>query len=84
MSESQTVLPPLPSSVPSILGPVAVVVVPDLLTRENEPALGLWVPEERTIKLCAGVHPTTMLVTLWHERIPHDALGLRRGAGGQR
>lgn len=59
----------VPRSVHSPLGPLPVVFVLGLKTRDNEPALGLWVPEERCIKLCAGVHPLTQLVTLYHERI---------------
>jgi hypothetical protein len=62
-------LPPIPSSVSSVLGPVAVTVVDGLLDDDGEVLLGRWLPEERRIELRAGMHPTTMLVTLWHEKI---------------
>lgn len=62
-------LPALPKTVPSQLGNVPVLLVPDLKTDKGENALGLWVPEERAIKLREGLHPTTAWATLLHEAI---------------
>jgi hypothetical protein len=61
-------LPAIPSEVPSMLGPVPVVLVVDLKDNDGEPLLGKWEPEKRRILLCANLHPMTALVTLYHER----------------
>lgn len=60
-------LPPLPSSVHSVLGPVPVEIVTDLKDSAGHECLGLWLPELRVIKICDGVHPYTAWVTLIHE-----------------
>jgi hypothetical protein len=60
-------VPRIPQTVYSMLGPVPVVLVPDLVNSDGEPLLGKWEPEARRILLCTGVHPLTMYVTLWHE-----------------
>jgi hypothetical protein len=62
-------LPPIPKFIGSQLGPVPIVWVTGLKAGDGDDALGLWCPEERCIKLCAGIHRTTAWVTLEHEKI---------------
>lgn len=62
-------VPKIPTTVHSALGPIPVIILPDLGEMDDEKLLGLWCPEERCIKLLGDVHPLTMFVTLWHERI---------------
>lgn len=60
-------LPPLPKSVFSVLGPVPVLLVPDLKAVDGEECFGLWVPDERCIKIRSNADPLTRWVTLLHE-----------------
>jgi hypothetical protein len=62
-------LPPIPATVHSMLGPIPVLILPDLGEMDDHKVFGLWVPEERCIKLLDGMHPLTTFVTLWHERV---------------
>ena len=62
-------VPEIPATVYSILGPIPVEVVPELVSADGDPLLGKWVPEDRVIKLRGDVSPLTMYVTLWHESI---------------
>lgn len=54
----------LPKVVPSLLGPVSVVLDPDLMEEGN---FGCWDPTERTITVQAELKPIPSWVTLWHE-----------------
>jgi hypothetical protein len=62
-------LPPIPESIDTAMGPVSVVMVENLTTKEGDYALGLWWPENRCIKLCAGLSLVTAWATLEHERV---------------
>lgn len=66
-AKDQNRLPPLPSSVYSILGPVPVQLVPDLKDSEGSELLGKWCPDEWCIKLLSTAVPLTQWVTLYHE-----------------
>ena len=67
-------LPPLPSSVFSIHGPIPVEIVEDL--RDPEPPhdklFGFFDPFRRLIQIRAGLHHTAAWLTLWHERSHAD------------
>ena len=62
-------LPPLPSEVFTINGPVPVLVVEDLRAPGDptEPLFGFWDPFARTISIRKGLHPTAAWLTLYHE-----------------
>lgn len=62
-------LPPIPKTVASQLGPVTIEWVKDLKARDGDDALGLWCPEDRTIKLRVGLHLAAAWATLEHERV---------------
>lgn len=63
-------LPPLPSSVFSMFGPVTVRVVDNLCDPQppHEPLFGYYHAFDRVIEVRAGMHPTAAWLTLWHER----------------
>jgi hypothetical protein len=67
-------LPPLPSSVMTTHGPVAVILVENLCDPADptEKLFGYWDPFTRVISLRAGMHPTAMWLTLWHEKAHAD------------
>jgi hypothetical protein len=59
--------PALPASVPSVLGPVRVEVLPDP-SFDGVKVLGSWNSYRRVIQIRAGLHPATAWQTLRHER----------------
>lgn len=65
-------LPPLPTSVPNIHGPVPVVMVPDLRDSDGKELFGFWDPYAREIRLRVGMHPIAAWLTLWHEQTHAD------------
>jgi hypothetical protein len=67
-------LPPLPASVITAHGDVAVVVVEKLHAPEDptEPLFGYWDGFSRTISIRAGLHPTAAWLTLFHEQTHAD------------
>lgn len=60
--------PPLPATVPSVLGPVRVLVLPDLRLG-NEPLMGSWNSYTRTIRIRAGIDPAAQWQALEHEKV---------------
>jgi hypothetical protein len=60
--------PPLPSTVPSVLGPVPVRVTPDLRLGK-EPLMGSWSSYARVIRVRAGIAPAAQWQALEHERV---------------
>lgn len=67
-------LPPLPSSVITPHGEVAVVVVEDLRDPDepSKPLFGYWDGFKRVISIRAGMHPTAAWLTLFHEKTHAD------------
>jgi hypothetical protein len=67
-------LPPLPSSVLTAHGPVAVLIVEDLRDPADatDKLFGYWDPFARVISIRAGLHPTAAWLTLFHERTHAD------------
>lgn len=67
-------LPPLPDTVFTTCGPVAVKIVDDLRDPEDPDChlFGYWNAFDRVICIRAGMHPTAMHLTLWHERTHCD------------
>lgn len=67
-------LPPLPTTVFSTHGEIAVQLVDDLRDPENvnERLFGYWDAFARVISVRAGMHPTTMWLTLIHEQTHAD------------
>lgn len=65
-------LPTIPRSVPHILGPIKVLVIPDLKDSEGGNVFGLWDGFQRVISVRAGMHPTQMWATLFHEQTHAD------------
>ncbi len=60
-------LPPIPKSIPSIVGPVPVTHVVDLRDKTNDACYGIWRSSERDVRLDAEMSPTTAWLTYWHE-----------------
>lgn len=67
-------LPPLPTSVLTTHGEVAVIIVPDLRDPDDttKPLYGYWDCFARTISIRAGMHPTASWLTLFHEKTHAD------------
>lgn len=67
-------LPPLPVSVLTTHGEVAVVIVAGLSDPDdpNLPLYGYWDCFARTISIRAGMHPTAAWLTLFHEKTHAD------------
>jgi hypothetical protein len=61
--------PPVPATVHSILGPIAVRLVDGSPDPKDADCLGLWEPAARTITLRRDVAPEVLWQTLWHERM---------------
>jgi hypothetical protein len=57
----------LPASLPSALGPVPVVVVPDLKDEKSEPVFGMFHRKDRRIEINADLSLASMWQTLYHE-----------------
>lgn len=67
--------PGLPDSVPSFVGPVPVVIKPNLSWRQ-QPVYGLFLENQRRIELRSGTAPRFLCAVLIHERVHlalHDA-----------
>lgn len=60
------------TEVPSLLGPIPVVYVDDLVVN-GVSCFGAFDADTRTIKLCSGLPPMVEWQTLWHEWL-HSAL----------
>lgn len=67
-------LPPLPSSVITAHGVVAVEVVADLRDPDDatKPLFGYWDAFKRVIQVRADLHPTAAWLTLYHEKTHAD------------
>lgn len=67
-------LPPLPATVFSTHGEIAVQLVEDLRDPEDptERLFGYWNAFARVISVRSGMHPTTMWLTLIHEQTHAD------------
>lgn len=70
-------LPPLPTTVPSALGPVTVTLVPDLVA-EKEKVWGVWWVGRRTIEIEQRAPRAMQWLVLYHElcHVMYDASGL--------
>lgn len=67
--DAQSMLPPIPATVPSALGPVAVVWIDSLADGHGQPMLGGFHPVRRLILLNRQiVNPVVQWHTLMHER----------------
>ena len=62
-------LPPIPTTVPSQLGPIPVVFVDDLESKDDELCFGLWCTLTRTIKIRTGLPINVQWQVLVHEQI---------------
>lgn len=72
-----SVLPPIPASVPSLVGPVPVVLVDSLTDEAGTPMMGGYSPLRRTIYLNRAVtDPTMRAVVLEHERCHADMIAV--------
>lgn len=60
-------LPPLPTTAPSVLGPVAVERVVDLRDSNGVACLGTWTSTLRLIRLDASLPLAAAWHTYWHE-----------------
>lgn len=67
------VVPRLPGSVWSALGPIPVRLVDGLKDDKGCDLYGYWDPTNREILIREGIHPTTAIVTAVHEWL-HSAL----------
>jgi hypothetical protein len=67
-------LPPLPATVLTAHGDVAVVLVDDLRDPDDatKTLFGYWDPYKRTISIRVGMHPTAAWLTLFHEKTHAD------------
>lgn len=65
-------LPPIPKSIPHILGPIKVEIVDNLRDSKGGEVYGLYHPFTRTIQLAGGMEPVVQWSTLWHERTHAD------------
>lgn len=65
--EPQPEIPALPVSVYSVVGPVPVELVKGLRAADGEDCFGLWLPDERRIKINADADPIVQWLSLWHE-----------------
>jgi hypothetical protein len=74
MTKRTPTLPPLPKSVLTAQGEVPVLIVENLCDPADptEKLFGYWDPFVRTISVRAGMHPTSMWLTLFHERTHAD------------
>ncbi len=59
----------VPPSVFSVLGPVPVIIVDDLVDDHGDPLLGHFLPEERRIEIKAGMSEQATRSTLMHEKL---------------
>ena len=60
-------LPPLPTTLPSIVGPVPLTRVSDLRDKKNDGCYGIWRADVRDVRLEADMSLTTAWLTYWHE-----------------
>lgn len=67
------VIPPLPTTIWSALGPIPIEIVAELKSAKGEEALGIWDGEHRIIKIRAGMPLVTQWQALRHEQI-HQVL----------
>lgn len=60
-------LPPIPDSVPSILGPVPCALVQDLRDKKDNACFGIWRADVRDVRLEREAHRVRQWQTYWHE-----------------
>lgn len=60
-------LPPIPATVPSVVGPVPLRNVKDLRDKRDNACFGIWRSTERDVRLEADMALTTAWLTYWHE-----------------
>jgi hypothetical protein len=60
-------LPPIPASIPSVLGPVPVTHVENLRDKNGVACFGIWNPDTRSVRLDSDMALTTAWSTYWHE-----------------
>ncbi len=60
-------LPPLPTTIPSVLGPVAVSMHDNLRDANGSACLGIWNPSERRVRLESNAALLAQWHTYWHE-----------------
>lgn len=66
-------LPPKPTTLPSVLGPVSLEYVKELRDKNGVSCLGIWCSDERHVRLEAEMSAMTTWHTFWHEWV-HIAL----------
>lgn len=67
MTRKLAKLPPIPKSIPSIVGPVPVALVNELRDKKGDPCFGIFRSTERDVRLDADSSSTTAWLTYWHE-----------------
>lgn len=67
VSVKRRALPPIPATMPSVLGPVPVRRVKGLRNSADEACFGIWRADRRTVELEEDAALTTVWHTYWHE-----------------
>lgn len=67
MSKRTKSLPPIPTTVPSVLAPIPVTRVRDLRDKNGAACFGIWRNDVRDVRLEAEMHGVTAWHTYWHE-----------------
>jgi hypothetical protein len=67
VTRTKKALPPIPATIPSVLGDVPVTCVVDLRNLRDEACFGIWRSAQRDVRLEVNMSSITAWQTYWHE-----------------